>query len=497
MRIFLGYWYKASPLLLKYCQLSAVIVGFLGTTYSLQAKALQKNASLQDAATVIDSPEVLNVYPNCDYQIIDTLSVTQNVGLSRDTLNRDDVYEAAQRIINRILNQAERQSADAIILIERDLNVVDLLKFKSINFSAPKYNTLTLTAELIEQCASDPNAPIRLTPLNANGTPQKELSLGSLGGWQQTIELDISGSNKRVITQLVNNAVSLAEGGFGLKLLMSLNDVQQILGTPTLSLHIDEQYLALAYGRGLWLVFKDDVLVSLSSEQPWLSSEFINFLTFDDRIDDIAWTVEGRFIQGQPIATSELEQSTNSQALVFTNDDSRLELGLEMFAIDNETERRSKAQSFSLSLKSYQAPILTLQSVPDRLLMSINAFLNKNTSSIDIADIDLKPRASAWLSNTKSIHWYEGAILVEMNGASVTKIHLLENPVLNLQRPSTWQIFGIEQYQSLQKTLESLEGDIFHLGDTVELTQGHFVFEMNFYELEKDPVVISAEITIY
>ncbi|WP_371195255.1 hypothetical protein [Glaciecola sp. SC05] len=441
--------------------------------------------------------EVLNAYPNCDYQIIETVVYTHNVGLSRNALDQDDVEKEAARIISRMQSKAQDLSADAIILTERNLDVVDLLKYKSINFSAPKYNTLSFTGELIKLCEPSATASKGLTPFDSRGKPQKALSLGTLGGWEQTIELDISGRNQRIVTLVEDHSVSLEQGAFGLQLRMPLAEVHKRLGTPTLSLRAENEYLILAYGRELWLVFNQGVLISISSYQSWLSSEFVNFLAFDDRFDDRAWTAEGVYEQNRALQLTALPQAIVNDQLLFENQHSQLRLYFEDFIMGSESEIAKKVVNFALQISPYSQPSLDVRAIAPELMQVINAFLTKQSTSLDINSLGLVPRASAWLSQSKVLHWYGGSMIIEMIGSSVNNIYMLENPSLNNGKEAAWHINGIRQYQSMEETLGQLGENVFQLGDTIEITESHYVQELIFYELTDEPVLISSKITIY
>lgn len=448
----------------------------------------------QSIAAVADI-KVLNTYPNCDYTVLDSVTYTHNVGLASSIFDRDEVPKESQRIIARMQQKAAEHSADAIILVERDLEVVDLSEYKSTSFKAPTHHTLSLTAELIRLCVSTSDAPSRPTPFNAEGAPQKEISLGTFGGWQHTIALDVSGRNKRIVTK-VDNTISLADGAFGAQLGMSPADTSDILGTPTFSVQANNEALIWAYGRGLWLVFKQDKLVSISSQQVWFSSEFINLLAFDERFDDRRWTAEKVYTQNQSIDPKEQPFIINQQR-VYTNSDSQLTISIEDFMSASGQNKISKATHYALQTASYVSPVVAFENTDPKVTAHINAFLNKQIDRVDMLSLETTPIAKAWLSDTKTLLWYQGKVLVELNGASVNTVYFLENPMQSTGEAQAWEINNMVQYQSLQSSLDSLPDDIFQLGDVIEITRAHYVQELIFYELADEPVLISSKIAIY
>ncbi|MFC4701748.1 hypothetical protein ACFO4O_16470 [Glaciecola siphonariae] len=464
-------------------------------------------------------PEVLNFYPACDYEIVDTVTYQRRLAPRVSSVSNSDIEKAKNRIISRMKNTAIDKGADAVILIDSDLAIINTSNASPIGslldpnpqgkgVIGASHHTLAYTAELIKLCGSISNLSNNATPYNAKGKEQKAISLGTVGGWQKTIELDMaSAQGQRTITDIGNYSVDIDDGVFGLELNMSLAEVQKILGTPTFRLKADDEHLILAYGRGLWLVLKHDELASISSKQTWLSSEFINLLAFDERIDDQAWTAQAQYRQNQPISASDNHKNLAAGIIVHQSGDAQLLIDVESFITGNTQNHQLKAIHYALEKTNYKRPSISFKPSNPKLLSYINAYLQQERNTMDVSSLNIVPRASAWLSNRKTLNWYSGNLLIENLGASINKVILLENPSSDSDYGVPWVINGLRQFMTIDEATQQLGDDMFQLNDKIEVTQSHFVQELLFYELNENnkhksakgssPQLISSQIVIY
>ena len=90
---------------------------------------------------------------------------------------------------------------------------------------------------------------------------------------------------------LKNNTISLSEGAFGIKLNSSVEEMMNVLGTPTSTLNLSENTALFSYGRNLWVVTVNGLVHQVSNENQWVSSSLTNLIAFDDRFDN-QWKIQ-------------------------------------------------------------------------------------------------------------------------------------------------------------------------------------------------------------
>ncbi len=448
-------------------------------------------------------PPILDAYPRCEYQILDTATATRNLGKAGAALDNDDVEKQTQRILSSLIAQAQAQGADALILTDRDLLIVDPSATKSTNFNSSRYNTLSYQAEFIRQCEEDSKNEEKLSPYNALGKAQKSLSLGSFGGHSYTLKpIDV---NKRIITQINDYSISVQKGAYGLRIGDSNEQVEQLLGTPTFSVLADEQHQLLAYGRSLWLILKNQELVYLSTEAPWISSELSNLLAFDERFDDVAWQLNDLLVRYRSVNADVVSAHSQATRGIFKNnvlrydtESSRLSIDFTPEAdADNKNATQIIPAGFRLIATGFQVPVFSLTPPSSILKDHLSAYMQGESEVFDIDAAKTSMIGEGRISKTKTLRWYGGHIFVEMLGNSVNSVHFIENPLKTDQHKLTWKFNAIEQYDSQEKVLEILGDEVFSLGDTAEINGANYTQEFVFYEIDDEAVVISSKITLY
>ncbi len=480
--------------LLKQVSLSTI----KGMAYAASMACFAALLTLSAHIQAKELPPILAFYPRCDFTVIDTSNITRNVSKVGAALNHDDLQKQEQRIFNSFRERAQKRGADAVILTERNLRVHSPNGNQSSNFQGARFNTLEYSAQLIERCEEDLQQAQKPTPFNATGAAQKTLSLGSIGGWSGEFILKPANVNERVVTSIEDYSINIQNGAYGLKISASMSEVEQRLGTPTFVGNIDNDHAMLAFGRSLWLVFKDQKLMQVSSSVPYLSVELTNLLGFDDRFDDIPWRISdkfGRYEAVDPDVVKEHSQSTRgnfeNNLLSYQNESSQLTIHF------SKTDKKLSATEFLLKANAFTLPQFQLNQVDPVLVNTLSAYMLGESDELELDTIRNAPIARARLSQSKSLLWYGGHLFVENLGNSVNTVYLLENPLQKSSTSSAWQFNNIAQYESQERVLNKLGDDVFFMGDSAEVNGANYTQEFIFYDLGDGPVLISSQIKMY
>ena len=453
-----------------------------------------------NAALASSQVNVLDHYPQCDYQVLETVTESRKLTQQNGRLAGEFVDQAFNILVEKFRQRAKEIGAQGILLVDRKL---ELMEKESWTKSREKHSQISYTAELVSLCKPDKSLPKKVTAFNAKGKPQKVLDLGSIGGWQQEIEFPMPGQLKRETPQLTSQMISLKKGIYGKALGSKYDEVITAFGTPTFVMQINSELRMIAYGRRHWLIFESDKLVQASSDNPWFSTEFTNLLAFDERFEQQTWALQGKVKYRDKAekakSLSHLIAATDNK-LVLSDGHHQLDILLDQYMDSKDTENMRVVVGFRLSKAGFEMPGIPRTDHSQLASQRIVAYLNDvNRQELTTDMLGVAPLASLWVDPTSDYLVFGPHLIVERTGTSVSKVMLLENVYSdNLKVLDTqWKFNGLSQGQSLDSVLKVLGDDAFHFDDMIEYMGEAFGQYLYFYKSDGEQRLLSSEISIY
>lgn len=442
--------------------------------------------SISSIAQAAEVP-VLEYFPQCNYQILDKRAYKYKVEKTNDSnvLTQENLSKAMQILIGRMRSHAEELNADAILLVDREIEGVEE---KTWTKNQDEHVLVTYMAEIIKQCDNNSDTSRKPTPYDKFGAPQKEITLGKVGGWQQQIVFAMPSDQKRLEPELNSTEISIENGIYGVPLSTPFGEVIKIFGTPTLSMRINDKQQLIAYGRNHWFWFTNSKLARVATDSGIFTTEFINLLAFDDRFEQQEWQIEGKIRKGDKIPPELASNSANNQTLNILSEN----------YVDEDNQRTiSKVIGFDIVQREFNA-------LPQVELIDSQVFNNvidtyigsENRLQLLVSDLPQQPIAKIWRDSTTELLLFDNHIVVEATGNNVSKVYYLDK-VLASQQSNGWQFNGIEQGQTLQHVMSFLGDDAFEFDGVVEFSGDKFQAELFFEKVNSEMRLYGAEVAIY
>ncbi|TRY32855.1 hypothetical protein [Aliiglaciecola sp. M165] len=450
------------------------------------------------SATTLAQPKVYKYFPQCDYELLDTVRFSQKVEQEKGILTEARMQDTSARIIKKLLNKAKDLNADGILLVDRRIEGRDK---ESWTKNRDKHTIVRLTAEIINQCQPDPSIAKKATPFDESGRPQKQLQLGSIGGWQQEIILTLPQNEKRHTPPLANANVSFENGIYGVTLGMTYKDVIAKFGTPTFVMQPSNETALIAYGRKHWLSFVAGNLTKVSSRSPWFTKEFTNLLAFDERFEEAKWQVNGligngdSFKQAQKILPN---AKPSKSVLILTSGDNQITLFSDSYYGKSEEYANQVITGFSLQSQHHQTlPVPRTDSAPEVLTAITDYLEDSDRNQLTLEMLPATPIAKGWLDSKSNLYLYGHQLVLQEKGNSLNKLTFVENVYEGGSNSLRWQFNGVKQGQSFDEVIEILGDDAFGFDDLIEFSGDAFSQQLYFYEDNNQMRLFSSEITIY
>lgn len=450
------------------------------------------------SATARAQAPLLNTFPQCDYQVLDTVIETRKFTHESTFALQNELPTTFALMVEKFRQRANEIGADAIILIDRELFANKQKKGSKIRQSTSR---ISYTAELVKLCTKSNDIALRITPFNNKGEPQKKIKLGGSMQIEHQFEIGLPGNKKRNMPTLASVEVSLSSGLYGAVLGSSYSQVTERFGTPTFDMRVNQSQRIIAYGRKHWLVFEHNQLVQATSRNTWFSNEFVNLLAFDERFEKQPWSIAGKIKENDSLAKAlsllPIGQ-TDSKKLSLKGDQAELELLIDYYHDHTGKIAKRYVVGFDLHVVGYQSPSLPNTDLSDRVIVNIQGYLNDpNDESLNVEKLGVPPLATAYVDSASSLLLYGANLVVEQTGNTVSKLRFLENVYQGASAASPWTFMQTSRDQPLDMVLDSLGDEAFHMDDLVEISGDNFSQNMYFYEADGEMRLLTSEVTIY
>jgi hypothetical protein len=431
-------------------------------------------------------PLISNKYPQCKYTIIDTVEVKSRVDVAANLLNATQHKKAFRKITNKLTNIATRAGADIVVLVAKRQS------------KSNRQNYLAYSAELLKTCAVDTSIPIKIAKFNNKGMAQLALPSSTIE-IENTLVIKAPVFEKRKQPALQNKIVSIKSGAYSLKLGVSLTHLIEVLGTPTVEMHLSEPSQILMYGRQHLFEFRDEKLSAVDSFNPHFTSDLKNRLEFDDRLDDVKWEVAGDYIKQKRLTVEQAKRVKNSE-IVMASNSKTLRVFTEELPRSRGIDPSYVVSRFRLSQTKY---IYSEDLIPPdsrRILAFIDKQLKRETPSFSISDIPYKPTMSAWISPVKRLYTFGQHVVIEAIGDRVATIHIIENLYTEespLYKSGHWKVGQYEQSMS-EEAARLIAGDNGqYFNEELEIVDEGVNKRFYFYEQKQQVKLYAAEINFY
>lgn len=441
---------------------------------------------------------LLNTFPQCDYQVLDTVIETRKFTHESTFALQNELPKTFALMVEKFRQRASEVDAEAIILIDRELFANKQKKGSKIRQSTSR---ISYTAELIKLCTENSDVAMRITPFNRNGEPQKQIKLGGTLQIEHQFVIGLPGNKKRSMPMLESVEVSLSSGLYGVGLGSPFSEVAEKFGTPTFHMQVNRTQKIIAYGRKHWLVFDNDKLVQATSRNTWFSNEFVNLLAFDQRFEKQPWAIAGKINENDRLAKalSHLPiAQTESKNVFIKSEQAELELLIDYYHDHTGENAERYVVGFNLHVVGYQSPSVPNSDLSDKVIANVQGYLSApNDESFNVEKLGIPPLATAYIDSASSLLLYGANLVVEQTGKTVSKLRFLENAYQGVSTAKPWQFKQTRRDQSLDSVLDLLGDDAFHMDDLVEISGDNFSQNMYFYEADGELRLLTSEVIIY
>lgn len=297
--------------------------------------------------------EVLDWYPTCEYQVLDT--VTESFLVK----NRSNEYEANKRqegilkVVSNFKEEAEKIGADGIIITKKKI----LFDQKGNPRLQGETHNFMFTAELIKRC-EETGTPTEMTPYNERGF--NNIHAGTVGIGTPPIILIANTDRSVKHLSPASHTVNLDTGLYGIPLGSKYDHVLATWGQPTTISSLSPDFTMISYGKRHWLTFNKDTLVEVEYGSPWYTRAVMNYVAPSNVFDSLNWEIsEGIFQQTDLDFVKTVYQDirqVNNSLWEIDGAESIMALVFSAYQMVNGGENVLKLDSYKLSLKQVVVP---------------------------------------------------------------------------------------------------------------------------------------------
>ena len=240
-------------------------------------------------------------------------------------------------------------------------------------------------------------------------------------------------------------------------------------------------------------MYREDALISISSENQWINAEVANLIPFDDRFDNDGWTVEAAINSDSSLEQAlSLDGAAHNKAakhIAINNGD----IGLRLHLVSNVRNNKivHTVEGYTLSNNAITPE---MQPIPrSEIFSALESYLKTDdpigfeTSRVtDLAIGDI------WQDENTRLLLFDASTILEVTGDSVSKLYLFESVFQN-QSGEPWRYLSLTQGQDLESAMTLLGDEAFEFDNQVEFSGETHISKLFFY----DDQLTTAEVSIY
>jgi hypothetical protein len=466
---------------------------------------LSSKAAFAASDTVL--PEILDYYPNCDYQVLTTYTVKGKV---KDGVKGFELPKLKIKLLQKILKKAQEIGAEAVILLNKKTKRTRgprLIKNTANN--TPDY-TLSYEAELIKLCAKFSDGNRKLTPLNHQGEKQITLSSKTFTSKEFVFTFPKKAKLKRPL--LTNTEISLSNGLYGVKMGENLQQVIDTFGDPSVTLLLHEHELILGYGRRHWLYFQEDKLVKKHTPPPLLSQESINLIPILEFFDYYNWKVNKLISRHSNLTEVKLAlgidiELNEKNQLIIKDNNNVLALNFSVSVSYPSREKNYSLSGFTLQTNTYQSyPTHNIEQRDQSLIIDQAYFKLQEGGIVDSKELNKQlgdPLGYITLSKHSELNIYNSNLIVQTKNSQLESIFFNEEVFLEDHNFSdelgSWQLGPFIQGRSLEEIKSYLPNDAYITDDEIEIEieTENYMLSLFFGDIDGENLLYQAELKLY
>ncbi len=446
-----------------------------------------------------DLPEILDYYPNCDYQIIDTAKVKVKT-------EKPFTDKTRLSLLNKLRRKALSLNADALILIDKEINTA-----KSHGMGTAKVSNYTVSykAELISQCKENNRKKQKLAPYDHQG--HKVININAATTTIETTHTFTPPIKEKLNHPVImNKELSLANGLYGINIGTSYQKVVDKLGDPSVELFMFKGEVVIGYGRNHWLHFRSGRLVNIQSEISILSPTFLNQIPLRDFFDDTPWVIANQIMHRSllskvnSVLASDMQLSSKKE-IVISDQNNSLILYFSASKNHDSGDTTYILDGFSLQENSY---ITSSYQIDNRRKAQLDTLGLAFSSLVQDQVVELaslagrlgEPLGRITLSVSSYIDIYNSNLLVEAKRSKLVSLQLLEalfNKEDDYSTELPWKLGDFIQGKSKEQLRGYFPADSFELDDSVQVEAEQFQLTLLFDGSSKEGLLYEAEVALY
>lgn len=455
---------------------------------------------------VVISAEILDYYPSCHYQILDTISMKQSLLKRRTASESDSIDLSVRSLLERIIEAASEEGASGVILTAKSVKMgAEIDDITLTKASSAKLGYVSFDAELISACEGEYTFSPKSTPVNKSGIRQTGITI-KLPQSALRIALPPINLNRAFLKQpeLIVEDISLAHGVFGIKVGMTPKSVGEVLGSPTSEFQISYGSKVQSYGRNLWVVFENNVVTHITNKNHWLSGELVNLLEFDNRFP-ARWHVENSVIAGmtaEALLNTKTGRFVNEDTYrISGNDKVNIDLKLTTFIAGNSSEMRVESYTYGDVEVDSRIAQDRFNRYEEGLYQRIfNRLLNQSSPDHQIGEnvIGSLPILRARDNNGRTVRVYDFSLALVFESDHLTEIIVSEALFKGQGNQIKWHFGPLFLNQPAQELREVFGNDIYERDfDHWEVYSGNFKYDLYFTETDGELVLTSFLLDVF
>ncbi|AEP28350.1 hypothetical protein [Brumicola nitratireducens] len=436
-----------------------------------------------------ESIPILNDYPSCDYEVIKEISLN-------DVISQ---YASSTELKELNLNVADQDDDNSELLLLKQTALADakalgashivLISNKKSSSATNAANHRILGAALLGNCKNNTLTKIDVERSPLLGTTKVSLSYefsSVTKGREMTFDFAFNREKKIKKPDLENQVVSFENGVFGLKVNDDLAVLLKKLGTPTAELILNKSDTLYAYGRNLWFVMRDNKVLSIQSDNSWLTNGLTNYFEFDER-PFLSWKINGQIGIGDDMETikkrldgSLIEKYTYR---IRAESDLFIDIRLTLQIVDNDMHYVVKNFAYGHIDKNIVIDSELMKSKPslfERVYSDLTT-ASKILAPITMDQVPFEPILASRGYEDKTLHVYDKNLAMVYSDSVLSKILIGDTIFKDVPYNDNW-VFGPLHSGLSEEGVKQLfdEENIFALGDYWEIYVDNLKYDLYF-----------------
>ncbi|MCW8107333.1 hypothetical protein OPS25_02285 [Alteromonas ponticola] len=258
------------------------------------------------STTATESSEIVNSYPACDYQIIDTIQVNTTFQAVTNDEFVEKYNHAIEHLLPKLVDAGTKIKAPYLAITEKKLRTTSGRQI------------VYLYADAIAKCELSSEKKVKFAPYNKFAQRQVASSIATTT-IESSFTFDTSPKTQLKPKLTDNVSVGLSTGLYGIPLGSTEKDVISHFGTPSFEKMLADDRRLISYGREHWLTFHAGKLHKVEFDNPEITWTLKNFIPVDDRFKNRDWYISETVYKGAEIMASDLPELVYGAQIVTLN----------------------------------------------------------------------------------------------------------------------------------------------------------------------------------